>query len=77
MFLKERSILYSEPDYLSLSGDFSGGGPDTVSWYEIAMTPTEIDRLEKQKSHTTESGTCYCCGNPNKYVTDNIGLYQI
>ena len=71
MFMKERSILYSEPDYLSLSGDFSGGGPDTVSWYEIAMTPTEIDRLEKQKSHTTESGTCYCCGNPNKYVTDN------
>jgi len=76
MFMKERSILYSEPAYLGdilgILGDMDSGSPDQqVSWYEVAMTPTEIDRLEKQKSHTTEFGTWYCCGNPNKYVTDN------
>ena len=69
--MKERSIVYSEPAYLGGDMDLDSRPLDQVSWYEVAMTPTEIDRLEKQKSHTTEIGTWYCCGNPNKYVTDN------
>ena len=59
MYMKERFIIVG-----------SGKHQEETAWYEIALTPGEISRLEKEKSVEGQaSGTC--CSGPEDYVTED------
>ncbi len=61
MYMKERSITVS-------SGN--GNSQEETAWYEIALTPVEVSRLQKETSFEAPGG-CFCCGDPNDYVTED------
>ena len=57
MFMKERVIAEGHDS-----------SRREIAWYEIALTPGEVSRLEKQKTYEVGG---YCCCDPNDYVTED------
>ena len=57
MYMKERVIA-----------EGSDSSREEIAWYEIALTPWEVSRLENAKTYQVG---CNCCGDPNDYVTED------